>query len=83
MASPSFHSGGTRVVSIPESVVVSPGIEAARVRVPLVLAVVVLDDVHGGTLLHVHALVGAGNELVAGDEVIAADVFPVGPLKNE
>ena len=64
--------------SAPEGVLVSAGIVAAGLFVELLLALVVLDYVERRAFLDVHALVSAGDNLVAGDQVEVALVGAVG-----
>lgn len=66
--------------AIPECVSVSPGVKAAGYLVELLRAYVVLDDVHGGALFDVHALICARCKRVVTDEVVVALIRPVGPL---
>ena len=61
-------------MGLPERVFVSPRVVAARLRVSLVGAFVVLHGVEGGALLDVHALVAAGRDLVVLDQVVVARV---------
>lgn len=64
----------------PEDVAVTPGVVAAGVLVELVAARVVLDDVAGGSLLDVHALVAVCRDGVPAHGVVVRLVLAVGPL---
>ena len=68
-----------RLLTVPEGVLVAARVVAAGLVVELFLALIVLDHVERGAFFHVHALVPAGNELVASDQVVVA---LVGAVRN-